>query len=225
MFDHYLAFGDSLSIDDYAGPKLGAASLLYSNRDDFWPDFTGMDLCSLNPRCSLRQQACNGAVLAGLWRQLTEAPRLNGRVLVTVTIGGNDVLAGLGQSQQGPAYACGNFFGSEPCQGLLEWQQSLQRWLDSLEGHYSQAQVVLGNVYDPTDGTGLLQSGASLGARYPMFEAMNDVLRRVAAQRGLALADLHGHFLGRASQLIYREIEPTPLGSSEIRRVFWDSIQ
>ncbi|MBS2038804.1 hypothetical protein JST97_27735 [bacterium] len=225
MFEHYLAFGDSMSIDEYAGPNLGAASLLYRNCDEHWPEFTGLDLVSQNPRCGFTRLACNGATLSDLWRQLTQAPKLSGAVLVTVTVGANDVLAGLGGAEERPAYACGQFFGGEPVGSLLDWQQSLRRWLDALEDHTGEATVILGNLYDPTDGSGFLQNGSSLGDRYRMLEAINDLIRRVAAQRGMPLADFHGHFLGKAAQLIDRNVEPTRLGSSEIRRVFWDAAQ
>ena len=57
MFAHYVAFGDSISIDEYAGPELGAASLLHRNRNDFWPEFEHLDLLSLNPRCSYQRLA------------------------------------------------------------------------------------------------------------------------------------------------------------------------
>lgn len=226
MFAHYVAFGDSISIDEYAGPELGAASLLHRNRSDFWPEFDHLDLVSLNPRCSYTRLACNGATLSGVWKQLLDAPPLEGRVLVTVTVGGNDVLCGLGEpSQQSPlGYACGNFFGSEQQSDFSEWLESWHRWLDALEKLYRDAFLVVGNIYDPTDGTGVLQSGAGLGARHGRLATLNDLLRRVAAQRGHEMADLHGHFLGRAAELVYREIEPTQLGSSEIRRVFWRSL-
>jgi hypothetical protein len=43
--DHYVALGDSMSIDDYAGgPGRGGASLLYRNRDGDVPDWAGRDL-------------------------------------------------------------------------------------------------------------------------------------------------------------------------------------
>ncbi|MFN8607666.1 MAG: SGNH/GDSL hydrolase family protein [Vulcanimicrobiota bacterium] len=226
MFDHYLAFGDSLSIDEYVGPQCGAASLLFRNQDSLWPEFAGLDLVSYYPRCRFALQACNGATLAGLWRQLTEAPAVVGRVLATVTVGANDVFLGLGKaSQQSAGYACGHFFGAEPVQGLMHWQQSLQRWLDCLQDQIPQVSVVLGNLYDPSDGSGVLPSGAPFGAGFTNLEAVNDILRRVSTQRGLALADIHGHFCGRAVDLIQRDYEPTRAGSSEIRRVFWEAAQ
>jgi len=43
----YVALGDSMSIDDYAGGAgRGAASLLYRNRDGEFPGWTGRDLSS-----------------------------------------------------------------------------------------------------------------------------------------------------------------------------------
>ncbi|MBN9416439.1 hypothetical protein ABS71_02040 [bacterium SCN 62-11] len=224
MFDHYLAFGDSMSIDEYAGPDLGAASLLYRNRSDFWPEFERLDLLSANPRCGFTRLACNGATLSGVWKQLTEAPRVQGRVLVTLTVGGNDILSGLGQTENPLGYACGNYFGCEPVQGFAQWHESWLRWLDEIEALYPDSLVVVGNIYDPTDGTGILQSGASLGKRHAGLEAMNDLLRRLTTQRGVLLADIHQHFQGRVADWVYREIEPTQRGSSEIRRVFWQAI-
>ena len=224
MFDHYLAFGDSMSIDEYAGPELGAASLLFRNRADFWPEFDRLDLLSANPRCGFTRLACNGATLSGVWKQLTEAPRVEGRVLVTLTVGGNDVLTGLGQTENRIGYACGNYFGAEPVQGFAQWHESLLRWLEDVDTLYRDCLVVIGNIYDPTDGTGVLQSGSSLGARHVGLLAMNDLLRRVTTQRGIPLADIHQHFRGQAAEWIYREIEPTQRGSSEIWRVFWQAI-
>lgn len=216
MFDHYLAFGDSMSIDEYAGPQLGAASLLHRNREDFWPEFDRLDLVSLNPRCGLTRLACNGATLSGVWKQWTEAPKVEGRLLVTVTVGGNDVLTGLGQTENQVGYACGNYFGAEPVPGFAQWQESFQRWLEQVEETYPDGLIVVGNVYDPTDGNGAYHQG---------LETMNDLLRRVTTQRGLPLADIQAHFRGQVAEWVYREIEPTQRGSSEIRRVFWETIR
>jgi hypothetical protein len=43
----YVALGDSMSIDDYAGGVgRGAASLLFRNRDTDFPDWAGRDLAT-----------------------------------------------------------------------------------------------------------------------------------------------------------------------------------
>jgi hypothetical protein len=53
--DVYVALGDSISIDTYAGgPGRGGASLLARNRDDDFPQWRGHDLATRHP--SLRYQ-------------------------------------------------------------------------------------------------------------------------------------------------------------------------
>ncbi len=47
----YVALGDSISIDDYAGGSgRGGASLLFRNRDDDFPEWSGRDLRARDPR-------------------------------------------------------------------------------------------------------------------------------------------------------------------------------
>ena len=103
-FAHYFSFGDSMSIDAYAGPGLGAASLLYSNRNDYWPEFAGQDLKSLNPDLLFHGLAADGSTLIDAWHQLEICPKVEGRVLVSLTLGGNDVLSGIGQSDNAYRY-------------------------------------------------------------------------------------------------------------------------
>ena len=87
MERRYVALGDSMSIDDYAGgPGRGAASLLHRNRDDDFPDWAGRDLATAG--LGVQVLARDGVTADVLQRQLpqvTQAP-----ALVTVTMGGND---------------------------------------------------------------------------------------------------------------------------------------
>ena len=235
MFDHYISFGDSISIDDYAGPNLGAASLFYSNDDELWPEFERRDLASLNPDCSFRKLAYDGSTLVGAWMQLERAPReLEGKVLATLTIGGNDLLCGVGQ----PDNLFRAAFFSDVVDYLgegrgevtfAEWRTSLRRWLERVRSCYKDCCVVMGNIYDPGDGTGLLPGGDnSLAYLRPYLEEMNALLEDVARQEGLLFADINRHFLGHAQgdpPWIHCQIEPTRLGSSEVRRLFWEAIQ
>src|SRR3954463_11411852 len=87
----YVALGDSISIDDYAGgPGRGGASLLARNRDDDFPSWRGHDLRDR----PFHLLANDGATRRPLLDQ--QLPRLGlSRVrpsVVTLTIGGNDVL-------------------------------------------------------------------------------------------------------------------------------------
>ena len=46
----YVALGDSISIDSYAGgPGRGGPTLLARNRDDDFPDWSGRDLATIRP--------------------------------------------------------------------------------------------------------------------------------------------------------------------------------
>src|SRR3712207_5817444 len=102
----YVAFGDSISIDDYAGaPGRGGASLLARNRDDDFPEWRGRDLRTREPELDFVLLATDGATSSTvLDRQL---PRLAamGRPasLVTLTVGGNDVLMAYGDTARARA--------------------------------------------------------------------------------------------------------------------------
>lgn len=226
--DHYLGFGDSISVDDYAGPGLGAISLLHRNRDDFWPEFQGRDLVSRNPACTLTRLATDGSTLPTVWGQLERAPQLSGRVLATLTVGGNDVLAGLGTAGYPDRVRVAPARFSAELVTLDVWRESLERWIDTLRARYPGVDLILATVYDPSDGTGRLQSGnaAMLPLLAPLL-AMNELLRDVARHKQARLADIHPAFFGHAHTepaWIYREIEPTQLGSSEVRRLFLNAL-
>jgi hypothetical protein len=46
----YVALGDSISVDVYAGgPGRGGASLLARNRDEEFPDWRGLDFATTRP--------------------------------------------------------------------------------------------------------------------------------------------------------------------------------
>jgi lysophospholipase L1-like esterase len=94
---YYVALGDSISIDDYAGgPGRGAASLLARNLDDDFPDWQGRDLGAA-PWHSLATDGGTTATVLGVQlprlASLTQKPSL-----VTLTVGGNDVLGCYGDT-------------------------------------------------------------------------------------------------------------------------------
>src|SRR5437016_3726173 len=117
-FTRYVALGDSMSIDLYpaldAGEMdvavalervatagyvapLGAASLLYKNSEEYWPDDAGDDLVSLYPNVEFQNLASDGATIGEVFGE--QLPLLEGtdeRVLLTLTVGGNDLLSALG---------------------------------------------------------------------------------------------------------------------------------
>jgi len=57
----YVALGDSISIDEYAGgPGRGGASLFARNRDDDFPEWRGRDLATLHPDLRYHLLAIDG---------------------------------------------------------------------------------------------------------------------------------------------------------------------
>jgi lysophospholipase L1-like esterase len=137
MSSRYVALGDSMSIDDYAGgPGRGAASLLHRNINSDFDDWAGRDLASHG--WSVDVLARDGAVTADILHQ--QLPQLGAAPdLVTITMGGNDLLGVYGDDT-----AAANVIGRVAAQDeavLLRLPRSCQ--------------VVLTSVYDPSDGAGV----------------------------------------------------------------------
>ncbi len=230
----YVALGDSISIDDYSGgPGSGGASLLFRNRDDDFPQWRGRDLVSYEPDMTFRLLATDGATTTTLLdAQLPRLAALRIRpTLVTLTIGGNDVLSTYGDT--GAARDTIERVG-----------RAVSRALTDLHGLLAPAgRVVVGTVYDPSDGTG---DASRLGLPpWPdavrVIEELNDVLRHVAAQHGAAVAEIgeqfrgHGVLAGDPSRPEPRPadralwfcdvIEPNAWGASGVREAFWAALE
>jgi lysophospholipase L1-like esterase len=229
----YVALGDSISIDDYAGgPGRGGASLLFRNRDDDFPDWRGRDLASVAPGSDFALLATDGAtVRTVLDRQL---PRLAAAsrppAVVTLTAGGNDVLAAYGDTRGARAT-------------IATVRAGVARVLDEVRRLAPEAVLVLGTVYDPSDGTG---DAAALGLPpWPdgvaVLGELNAELAAVAAAAGAELADVaaafqgHGVLAGSPAQSSPRPpsrelwycnvIEPNAWGASGVRAAFWAALR
>src|SRR5689334_18760166 len=90
-----------MSIDDYAGgPGRGAASLLHRNHDGDFPDWAGRDLATagFGVQVLARDGATTVDVLQRQLPQLTQPP-----VVVTVTMGGNDLVGAYGDNHAAEA--------------------------------------------------------------------------------------------------------------------------
>ncbi len=229
----YAALGDSMSIDHYAGgPGRGAASLLWRNRDDDFPPWTGKDLITRDPAAQLALLASDGATSATVaGEQLRRLHRLRLiPTLATVTMGGNDLLGAYGSSSAGR-------------QAIQQVTGNGQRLLASLRALMgAMAPIVVATVYDPSDGTG---DGPRLGlpvwpAALDLLAELNQALRMLAREHRALVADVHGRFLGHGlaagdpaqsdprpsnRDLWYRGlIEPNAWGASEIRTTFWEAL-
>jgi lysophospholipase L1-like esterase len=228
----YVALGDSMSIDDYAGGAgRGAASLLYHNHPD-WADFAGSDLATFLPGLEFRVLAFDGATSEGVLslqvpalRSLPKAPRL-----ITLTVGGNDLLTYFGIAARDAGRAAGHL------------RSRLKRILAScIETLGGTGCVVVGNIYDPTDGTGSIP-----GSGFPpwldslaVLARFNETIAEVAGGFPVQFVDIHSHFLGHGVRaqdpdfahhhaedptVWYTQlVEPNARGAHEVRRLLWQA--
>lgn len=223
----YVALGDSMSIDAYPGPGLGGPSLLHRNRDDVHPAFAGRDLVSLDPATTFVNLARDGATTHDVLRVLADqCPRVAGPTLVTLTVGGNDLLGGTFRAS-----------GQSPGEVVAR----IARIVDDARRRLDPQLLLVATVYDPTDGVGdLWVPGQPHRKALAGLHALNDAIRELAARTdGVALAEVHDHFLGHGSHhddptnphhdpddptcWVKLGIEPNERGGSELRRVFWSA--
>ena len=246
-FSTYVALGDSMSIDLYpaldAGEidvavalersvlagnvaPLGAASLLYQNDDARWPEEQGTDLVSRYPGIALRNLASDGATIGEVFgEQLPQFEESDDDTLVTLTIGGNDLLSA---------------FANRPRASLLEAiardvAEAYEFLLDAVRRARSNSLIILSTIYDPSDRLGRIPGVLEEAGKLPLeiLDGMNDHIRRLAAGTpNTVLADVYAHFLGHgasvpeADRWYWRRslIEPNATGANEIRRVWRDAL-
>lgn len=225
----YVALGDSMSIDFYAGgPGRGAASLLHANRDVDFPQWAGRDLGSRGYH--LLTLAADGATTAGVLQ--AQVPRLKRPAdLVTLTMGGNDLMGAYGDTTAAEAVI----------RRVAERGEKILRAL--VTGSRQAPRIVVTTVYDPSDGTGAVPDRALPpwpdGPR--LVRTLNAVLADLAGRHGAVVADVHAHFLGHGAaigdpgqadarpedrRLWYcGVIEPNAWGAHEIRRTWWQALE
>jgi lysophospholipase L1-like esterase len=169
----YYALGDSMSIDAYAGgPGEGAASLL---ADDF-----GYDL-----RLLATDGATSDTVLRTQLNEIDTQPDL-----VTLTMGGNDLVHALFEDPRGVARA------------IERVRYNTDLVLSTLRSRAGlAAPIIVSTVYDPTDGTGDLQRlGLPAASADPRnLDALNATLIAAARRHGALVADLYTKFLGHGT--------------------------
>lgn len=215
--------------------------LLFGNDDDRFPGYVGADLVAWYPGIA---HAVNVAVSGGTTDTLLDAEvpalqqwietnvdggRPTGQTVVFVTIGGNDLQAALVP-----------FVDPQPLiDGALD---NLEQTLDFLQDPAwfpGGTRVFVTNVYEPSDGVG--RSGCFFGLDYSGrladLERYNAGLHDLGQARGVAIVDLHGHFLGHganaadANNPFYDASDPTrwfagdcihpnDAGHHQVRRLF-----
>ena len=248
FFSTYVALGDSMSIDLYpaldAGEidvavalerdvtagnvaPLGAASLLYRNDDARWPEEQGADLVTRYPGVELRTLATDGATIGDVFgEQLPQLDESEDDTLITLTVGGNDLLSA---------------FANRPRASLLaaiarDVAEAYEFLVDALRRARPNGLIILSTIYDPSDRLGRIPGVLEEAGVLPLeiLDGMNEHIRTLAdGTPNTALADVHARFLGHgasapeADRWYWRRslIEPNAVGANEIRRVWREVIE
>lgn len=228
----YSALGGSMSIDDYpifdlveqtkqSYKRVGAAGLLYCNEDNLWPEFKGRDLYSVAGYDTFELLAQDSARMPDvLGNQLPLTS--HDAELITLTIGGNDLL-----------YILSRLNTAEEIANEARALHREYAWIiDRIHHHAPKATIICTSIYDPTDGTGkLFPDGAKVPIHF--LTELNDSIRETSAQRSFTrFADVAKHFFGhgipaRGDQRWFWKgsvTEPSARGASEIRRVWLEAL-
>jgi lysophospholipase L1-like esterase len=246
-FVRYVALGDSVSIDLYpaldAGATdvavalegdttagsvapLGAASLLFRNAEERWPDDLGNDLSSLYPGIELLNLAQDGATIGDVFgEQLTQLDETDAPVLITLTVGGNDLLSA---------------YGSRPKRALLDRivqdiAEAYDFLVEQLVTRFPNGVVIVNTIYDPSDRSGKIPGVSDEVGPLPLdvLDRMNDHIRALAiGTPRVLLADVYARFLGHGVSVAESEqwywrrsmIEPNALGASELRHLWLETL-
>lgn len=224
-FQNYVALGDSIISDDYPGPEKGAAALLYRNKDDLFPEFEALHLKGNNPGIQFLNVTKTGWMFPDLLKKAEELEASNDPTLIVICAGGNDLLHAHSEMQSMD-------------EALAKVNTNLHELRAMLKKCYPKSVFRVVNTYDPTDGTGLFQSGRRVPECPEAIYALNSTLADVA---GSDLVDIHSHFQGhgmRHSDPAYHnykkedpsgwikfDIEPNNRGAHEVRRKLWESLQ
>lgn len=203
----YLALGDSISIDDYTGVKGGgaAAQLAKLLKADSFIDFTRDGKRSRG----VREDLVGAASM--------ETPKID---LVTLTIGGNDLLSGYYLRQVGERN--GDRIAIDEFAENLRVITTLLKRLD--------CPVILNTIYDPTDGddsrAGEMQMPPD--ARTGL-NAANNIIRDLAAERDFLLCDLEALFKGHSQwsedPWLVLYIEPNLAGATAIAQRWYEMLR
>ena len=209
----YIALGDSISIDDYPEHEtgisgIGAASLFHRALLECYPGIRILNLTA------------DGATTDDVLRwQLPRVDRDTAPSIITITAGGNDMLMHLRAPRP-------------PVRLVAGIRERLTRIVEDTLARRPNATVILGTVYDPSDGTNELY-GERLDREAEWLARVNEHIRAICdAHPNVLLADIHQRFLGHGltappedrwywSGLIF---EPSARGAEEVAKLWMETM-
>ena len=186
----YLALGDSMSIDRYTNtPNGGAVNQFYRRLCERHGDVRQLD-----------DRTADGQTIAGV--KSDPRPSHRSATVVTMTIGGNDLLCHLTRD-------AGQF--------LPRFRQAYRTLLADIKVNHPRARVIVGNIYRPVTDTAPWHIPADL---VPLLADVNGFIGRTVLKFGFRLADIHGAFLGHEAEYLCLCVEPNLAGATAIAGLF-----
>lgn len=176
----YLALGDSMSIDDYTGVKGGGAVNQFFR--------------SLGSNWSLDDRTFDGCQMAGV-------PSDGEGAVVTLTIGGNDLLWNKAQYLS---------------EGVANFAAEHLALLRALREQNPNSLLIVGDIYSPAAPLTDAEARGLADAN----QAIHENCREVGAQ----LVAIYEAFQGREDSLLCLGIEPTLKGAEVIAGLFADAM-
>jgi lysophospholipase L1-like esterase len=238
-FGTYIVLGDSISDRGGQGPFF--YDLLHQNDDTTYPTWQGHDLATKYPGIQYVHAAVAGSISGAYGDTLTTgAPLMStqitglgssypGDVLVTITIGGNDLNDHAGDAILGL-----------DATDKMKFTANLKADLDALmaPGRLGTGKVYVleANIYDASDGQGdWMSKGGAACPPYNVssmqdtaaFSAWNQIITdAITAHPGDYLFDIHtlfaGHGFNSTDNWYYTDcIHPNQKGHDELRKEAW----
>jgi lysophospholipase L1-like esterase len=238
QFGTYIVLGDSIS--DRGGQAPFFYDLLHQNDDTTYPTWKGHDLSTRFPGIQYVHAAVAGSITAAYGDTTTTgAPLMSdqitglgssypGDILVTITIGGNDLNDHAGDAVLG-------LDGPQKMQFTANLKADLDALMAPGRLGAGKLYVLETNIYDSSDGQGDWSKG---GVRCPnytvtgsqdqlVFSDWNAILTQaITAHSGDYLFDIHslfaGHGFNSSANWYFSDcIHPNKIGHNELRREAW----
>ncbi len=176
MTNLYLALGDSMSIDDYTGVEGGGAvNQFFESIGDCW---------------ELNDRTFDGCQMEGV-------PRDGCGDLVTLTIGGNDLLWNKEKYLR---------------EGLGEFATEHKTLLVGIRKANPDATFIVGDIYSPAEPLSDFESS--------VLKEANAIIQANCQEVGAHLAGIHKAFQGNEQTFLCMGIEPTFQGAKTIADLF-----
>jgi lysophospholipase L1-like esterase len=240
-FGTYIVLGDSISAGGGQGPFF--YDLLHQNDDTVYPAWQGHDLATRFPGIQYVHAAVAGSISGAYGdTETTGAPLLTtqiaglgssypGDILVTITIGGNDLNDHAGDAILG-------LDGPEKMTFTSNLEADLDALLAPNRLGTGKVYVLEANIYDASDGQGDWVKGGGACPPYnvsttqdtTVFSDWNQIITTaIAAHPGDYLFDIHtlfaGHGFNSTDNWYYSDcIHPNEKGHDELRKEAWEML-